>query len=296
MRIPEKIKKCVVFLGIREGDSHEPIKWKGTGFFVSYPSKVANTDQPNRGFMYLVTAKHVAVKFSDKEFYVRANTKNGGSILFHGKAGTRWFFHPEEVNQTDLAVFPMTQTEIINQLDYESIGVALFCNDASIAEIGIGSGDDVFIVGLYSRHSGSDRNLPIVRMGNIALFPDGPIKTDLFGNLNAYLVEMRSIGGLSGSPVFVMKQVYVGLGDDFVPTHQSKIYLLGLIHGHWDVAPGELIDVEDHSGNKPHSINEGIAIVIPAKNILETLNSAELQEYRAMAEAEYIRKNSPTTD
>ena len=45
-------------------------------------------------------------------------------------------------------------------------------------------------------------NLPIVRLGAIAAMPGEYIKTD-WGCLRAYLIEARSIGGLSGSPVFI---------------------------------------------------------------------------------------------
>lgn len=34
------------------------------------------------------------------------------------------------------------------------------------------------------------------------MFPDERILTDNYGDMEAYLVEARSIGGLSGSPVF----------------------------------------------------------------------------------------------
>jgi hypothetical protein len=54
------------------------------------------------------------------------------------------------------------------------------------------------------QRAGSTRNIPIVRTGVIAAMPaiDEPFvrKGEEY---HAYLAEMRSIGGLSGSPVFV---------------------------------------------------------------------------------------------
>lgn len=61
-----------------------------------------------------------------------------------------------------------------------------------------------------------------------------PIKTNYTGFMQAYLVEARSIAGLSGSPVFVMRgpeltmiEVMASLQGKGVP-HQN-IALLGLM-------------------------------------------------------------------
>ena len=62
-------------------------------------------------------------------------------------------------------------------------------------------------------------------MYNIAMIPDEPVTTSL-GDIKAYLVEARSIGGLSGSPAFVRETGAEGTGS---------FYLLGLMHGHWGV-------------------------------------------------------------
>ena len=68
---------------------------------------------------------------------------------------------------------------------------------------GIGIGDEVFMVGLFHRHTGRDRNEPIIRVGNIASLPSAPVPLDEGEKAEAILIEPRSIGGLSGSPVFV---------------------------------------------------------------------------------------------
>jgi hypothetical protein len=50
-------------------------------------------------------------------------------------------------------------------------------------------------VGLFSEHQGAERNIPIVRVGNIAAMPEEPVLTTSWGAIDAYLIEARSIGG-----------------------------------------------------------------------------------------------------
>lgn len=92
----------------------------------------------------------------------------------------------------------------------------------------------VIITGLFSYHHGNKKNLPIVRTGTIAMIPDEMILTEKFGNMEGYLIECRSISGISGSPVFVLKPTSIELNGHQVLTSRVSLYLLGLIHGHWD--------------------------------------------------------------
>ena len=79
----------------------------------------------------------------------------------------------------------------------------MVATDKVINDNAIGVGDEVFLTGLFANHIGQQRNLPIIRVGNIALMPEEPVQHPSLGPIDAYLIEARSIGGLSGSPVFV---------------------------------------------------------------------------------------------
>src|SRR5207244_3857075 len=68
-----------------------------------------------------------------------------------------------------------------------------------------GSGDEVCVVGLYTSHFGCVRNRPIVRMGHLAAMLEEQVMTNR-GHVWGYLIECHSIAGLSGSPVFWMKE------------------------------------------------------------------------------------------
>jgi hypothetical protein len=289
VKVPDEILKCVVFLGtfVPELSSGVRLSFIGTAFFVAVPSPTLG-----RAFIYLVTAKHVterlALAWKDLErhnkelanscrncFFLRINTKNGRSEFLKSE-GKRWFTHPTDAS-VDVAVLPWAPP--LEEYDFKCVSISSFLSDETVQKEAIGIGDEVFITGLFAHVSGSTKNLPIIRMGNIAMMPDEVIPTEL-GNIEAYLVEARSIGGLSGSPAFVRKTVPVGIGG---------FYLLGLMHGHWDLPAGRKNDfsINDDLLGK---VNMGIAIVVPAKKILEVLNHPELIEMREQFSKDVLPK------
>jgi len=263
MRVEEEVRQCVVFICLPRTlpDGKVEISFVGTAFLVGIPS----AHKEGISYFYLVTAKHVAEKLGNKTFLIRINNKKGSSEFVRGN-GVTWFTHPTD-DSVDVAVIPYAPPQ--EMFDYKVVPLEMFLSDEIIQQKKIGLGDEVFITGLFAHASGSQKNQPIVRMGNIAMIPDELIPTDL-GSIEAYLIEARSIGGLSGSPAFVRETVPVGLG---------RFYLLGLMHGHWDIPPekkNDLLMEREFFGR----VNMGIAIVIPAKKILEVLNHPKLVEQR----------------
>ena len=100
----------------------------------------------------------------------------------------------------DVAVLPLALN--MNTFDYLYYPVRNGATAEFIKRHSVTPGEDVFITGLLISHPGKSRVLPIMRVGNIAAFPEDPINL-LTGQDSAYLVEVRSLGGLSGSPAFV---------------------------------------------------------------------------------------------
>jgi hypothetical protein len=279
MRVPEDNKKCVAFIGIKTVEDHvESVRYIGTAFFVLFASKVGGLSFP-----YLVTAKHVAVATIGKECFIRLNLKDGKSARID-IPHDHWIFHPHDVWPSDVAICPLNFTrQAFDEADFNVIPLDAFVTDEMRIKDGIGEGDEIYTIGLFSRHAGNEKNVPIIRVGNIAMISDEFVATKHFGNIEAYLIESRSMGGLSGSPVFVLKPAKDG---------QFRASLLGLVHGHWDLEPGEIIDFDD--GKEGPSVNLGIAIVVPAKRILETLHGEQLTKLRQAVEARVIARNSPT--
>ena len=172
------------------------------------------------------------------------------------------------------------------KVEWKAIPASMLLTRAIAEEHTIGPGDELFFPGLLVTHHGKNRNLPIIRAGTIAAMREEPVLTKAYGEIDAYLVEARSIGGLSGSPVFVN----VGPGRGGIVIHEGpSFFLLGLMHGHYD---SELTDTDIALEDEPRAgqVNMGIAIVIPAEKIREALDQEEFAAQRAVTdEAERAR-------
>jgi hypothetical protein len=235
---------------------------------------------------------------ADGKVYLRINLRAGGSRFVESDLN-QWFLHPD--GSVDVAA--------LNWVPGSEFDIFLFPSEAALRgplnhggtlhhNYKIGVGDEVFLTGLFINHVGNDRNIPIIRIGNIAAMPGEPIKTGM-GQMEAYLIEARSIGGLSGSPVFVnlgyMRAVpdRRGLGSTIESFDQPKYYLLGLVHGHYDVEAPERDSVFD-AGLSDERINMGIAIVVPIDKVF---NLFDIESEKAMKKAPKKKpEEMPTMD
>ena len=245
----------------------------------------------NASLVHLVTAKHVAEAIEPAEAIIAMNAKDGAP-RFLRTGDHSWFYHPTEKDSVDVAVLPLGSANM-DLYDIAFIPESYFATEKRIAEYDIGLGDELIIVGLFTRFVGTTQLHPIVRSGNIAMMPRDKLPVKGFGEMEAYLAESRSIGGLSGSPVFVrntvkapvqsakgMTQIY-GLGEG---------HLLGLVHGHWD------LPVSFSTTEQAEAVNMGISIIVPAKKILEVLYHPELAAMRKEHYEKIKKAGSPTTD
>jgi hypothetical protein len=141
-------------------------------------------------------------------------------------------------------------------------------------------------------HRGLQKNIPIIRIGNLAAMPEERIFTEKLGWIDAYLVEARSIGGLSGSPVFVHPAGIKQRPGKTALTAEGKFYWLGMMHGHWD------IDMEGsfEELTKLEAVNMGVAIVVPVSKILEVFDHPDLVRRKRETEQKMLGASSPTMD
>jgi hypothetical protein len=264
-------------------------------------------EEHNMRFQYLVTAEHViSGRLSRGHTLVcRINLANG-QVGEMKMPNDRWLYYPDDRGISDVAVCPISDHgvedngSIVHNYDIKTIRVngqhATTALKETIAERKIGVGDEVAIAGLFRSHFGHERNVPIVRIGNIAMLEGEPVKTHYAGYIDAYLIEARSIAGLSGSPVFVNLPALRVIGGNLTPLPGGMPYffLLGLMHGHFDVENLNEDSVVDDA-SRGSGINTGIGIVIPVEKIMETIEQPELAEARRRA-AEDMQKTGATPD
>ena len=127
------------------------------------------------------------------DLYLRLNTKDG-QIRFCRTHVNGWRVHPTD-STVDVAIHARGVPDGVDSLSIKTDMAAT----ASVRErFAIGVGDEVCITGLFHPHEGKRKNIPIVRAGNIAAMPEEKVFTERYGYIDAYLIEGRSIGGISG--------------------------------------------------------------------------------------------------
>jgi len=265
MYISDELRNNVAFVGLSGEGGPD---WRGTAFLVGTPH--AN---PGLAYHYVVTAKHVIVEISarsaDRKILLRVNYTDGSGHIYETKV-TDWVFHPDDPS-VDVAVAPVSLGPLI---DLRSFSLTLIRGQQT--PDWVRPGTDVFYPGLFYLRSGSQRNLPVLRVGAISALPDEPIFLKQFGAaVEAYLIESRSIGGLSGSPVFAYRETFTGRYS-----LDWEIFWIGLMHGHFDVS--DLPPDPKDFTRRAERVNTGLAIVIPARKILEVVDQPQFRDKRLL--------------
>lgn len=280
MRVTDLMRKGVVFIGRKNPDGD--FIPDGTGFVLMFEAY---------GFIlpYVVTAKHVIDQAAGedtpkRDILIRFNLKAGG-IDYHRTVLADWHTHPDHSESgrrrkfIDVAAFGLCDYEHwgkseLDKYDFAHLMEDDICTDEITEKYRIGLGDEVAIPGLFHSHFGSEENIPVLRTGNIAAMRGEHVPTE-HGPMDAYLVEMRSIGGISGSPVLT----HMAIRPDEVRTesgHLSQLkkadkphFLLGMVQGHYTINTQDEWALK--TNQRAGDINAGIAIVIPASKIVETI-------------------------
>jgi hypothetical protein len=281
MRFPDHFLKAPVFLCVDTGG--EQFRMVGTAFVLSVNDPIS---------LYLVTARHCVEKARQYgNLYVRFNKVRGGSEVIE----LRQEWYSPESDADDVAVLPLPIT-VFPTFDIVPFLIPVWILTEQNVQgegIGIGIGDDLVSLGLFTHRDGKHENHPIMRSGIIAAMPDEPLEDPNSGlEYDAYLAEIRSIGGLSGSPVFVV------LPPDRMRKVSEESYrayfLLGLMRGHWPKDPQEFADFGE---SEQEQINTGIAIVTPIEKAVDIImNTEELVRERRRLAREYATLLAPVDD
>jgi hypothetical protein len=303
MRIPDEYLKGTCFLCVKV-PNEPPMPGEhdffiGTAFVLRGP-----TCFPDQSIFYLITAKHVIEDTKAEGYtklYLRMNRDDGLSTTF--SLPDQWHYSSNPAIDVAVMAIPIPPGHTIYAGDINNCAT-----DAEIKKDSIGIGDDVFAIGLFNQRWGHARNIPIMRTGIIASMPDEPFVAESGDAYNAYLIELRSIGGLSGSPVFVHLDFWRGYPepetDLQIDLTKSEFrmrrhrYLLGVISGHWDLrrqdAATDVVAATDDE--EIDRLNTGIAKVVPIQEVLNIINGKEMLELRKKAEEVHIRRTQTTKD
>ena len=284
MRVPEQMLKCVCFLCVQR-TSTQGASWRygGTGFFVAVPCET----RPPRALIYVVTARH-CIDRAGGPVHLRVNRIDGDSEFLKAESG--WAFSADPA--ADVAVLPWAPPP--DKYEYTFLPPLILLTPERRAQLGIGPGDELIITGLFTERYGRQRNLPIVRTGIIAAMPDEPLFDENTGlEYPAYVAEVRSIGGLSGSPVFAYlppERAYPG-AENVDP--RRCLFLLGIVRGHWDYKTRKTTLA--FSDDELQAVNMGMALITPIEEVTRVIHGPELTASRSRAAAEMDEKPSAMT-
>jgi len=260
----------------------------GTAFFVLYPDARGG---PDFAFSYLATAKHV-LKDVDGTFLstvrlrlnlLKSEGKQGidfiNAIPVTDHENKLLWIHNLEDDAVDVALFPLLPDS--KRFSYNALPVSMFVDDQTLKSEGVAEGDPLYFIGLMSQYYGASRNHPVVRSGTLALMTEEKIDTPT-GPQNAFIAELASWPGNSGSPVFLN----LGGLRGSVLTVGEKLRFLGILAGtyqnRWKAQTVEAGTIVGGSGEPT-----GISFIIPAKQIRLILESSTAQ---ALRDAEIKRR------
>lgn len=262
LRIDDTFKHSAFYIYRSAADAKRGVAEGGTGFLVAMRHKV------NRRYaaIYAVTNAHIIRAFNTPTF--RLNT-HAGKITTLGTKKSEWVIHPDG---DDIAVLPFAGYE---QYKIWAIPQELFFNKATLNKYLFGVGDEVFMVGRFVGHEGRAKNLPSVRFGNISMVPEELVRYQN-DEQEAFLVELRSIGGYSGSPVFI----WWPMTERGRSTTAS---LLGIDCGH--IQTTEPIHTKGRRTIGYVSFNSAMAVVSPVWRIRELLDKPFMVEQRTKEDA-----------
>lgn len=154
---------------VPDSSSEEPIP-NGTAFFVVVPSE----QDPGKGNVYLVTAKHGLTADNTKKIYnhvyLRLNKKDRGiefgKINLVGTGPAQNVFTHDDPT-VDLAVATVLPDP--NKYELKWLSEQLILSRECFKSRPLIEGTEVFFIGLFTPHIGKERNYPVARFGKVAL-------------------------------------------------------------------------------------------------------------------------------
>jgi hypothetical protein len=282
LKIHEQILKTVVFIGAENPRGFTPYGTALLGF-VEYEGHT---------IVILVTCPHVVDLIPGDIISIRINRRDGTSET---RGYLKSNFLGFEDKSLDICGAPIALDPSI--YDFFPIPLNSKSWRKSILEEGAPAiGEEVCVVGLYTSHFGYVQNRPVVRMGHIAASFEEKVMTNR-GYVWGFLIECHSIAGLSGSPVFWMKNT-TELKDGKVV--QRRAYLpLGILLGYHVVESkeDEIVVPQFQNDDPPNRDDKGVderrtgfSVVLPINHAHDIVESEEFMKRTKEALEDFKKK------
>ena len=232
------------------------------------------------------------------ECWIRLNTRDGKFDCIKTNPAL-WTYSLS----SDLAIIKSPLLDI-NRYDITSISTAMFLDKERLVSTGVGVGDETFVVGRFVNHEGKQRNRPTAHFGAISMMPDaedGVFNEYLGKDIEAYLVEIHTVGGYSGSPVGFMIPPFSNRPEDRQPSWQWRgPWLLGVDFCHivtyddvYEPAKGKLaVKGKLTKTEYQAQTSTGMLAVVPAWELLALINEPHLVEDRDEIDAQWERQHA----
>lgn len=280
-RIGQALLDTSFYLYPDQASADEARRIGGSGFVAGLP---LGASAAGAHTLWAVTNRHV---IESGHWTIRLNNRDGKTVCIDTDE-QEWFYHPDG---DDLAVRHLAVPQS-GKVNFVPESMMLTKQAAEILDIG--PGDAAFVIGRFVTMDGRQRNTPSVRFGQISQIPDEKLKYDKYKQ-EAWLVEVKSLNGYSGSPVFCyLDPMYYrtnlkpisgpdpALGNSY--DHKGNIigqgrfesgpYLLGVdccMVPIWQ----KVCDAagQENQAGMQVPLNSGMMGVIPAWRLLDMLNS-----------------------
>jgi hypothetical protein len=273
VRLSDSYLWQIVYLGIQHADKEHEMTVQGTGFLLAHD-----------GATYIVTAAHVAAVLDDCPIGVRLNREDDGLGNVDRIDHAKWYYHPSD--DVDVAIMPYSPPRWAKVNYAKSKWIA---NEFKVHSKNIGPGDLAYVVGIFQKMRGKDKNMPVVHVGHIGSMATGEKflvddwRSGRSGDIeiSGYVIQVSTLSESSGSPVYVRRSFRV-TGVEEVDTEKKiasplnawmygSVWLLGVWSGKWDA---------DEDGV---TVGANTGVCTPALSILETLERPELKAMRKTA-------------
>jgi hypothetical protein len=295
MQVDAGITKCAVFIGF---ETERGFYAEGSGFML----RVEEAQWPA---YYVVTARHVVASVAAARggiISIRLNRKDQPPLILSTDK-TNWIFHKD--TSIDIAIYNFDVDNFNQNRDLDIIPLRADETDYSAIMtpakenfFGVNHGDEVFMVSVFVGRIGERKNIPVIRIGNIAALPEEPVSPGS-PKRPAYLIETRSLGGTSGAPVFLNLQQFrtnrrpsaaENLGPAEMAVYPGLVIAM-IIGSHGGPYLRDFVSEEDTDINLADgNFNAGISVALPISLVMEVINSPELIAARH-AYAELLRAN-----